>query len=124
MKNEIKLLKNNDNRELSDLEWVEELFEFLQGDVPEEKTLAPGHRVKLTADQAYSIIWFLQERFPLLPDQIEKCDTCDNLYDSYSQGHHSELTGKFYCCMTCEPADLYEREHRAEKRKAKQLKNK
>lgn len=112
---EITLIKNNDNRDWTDLKWVNEFYEFLQGNVPEGITTRP--KIKLTKKQAFSIIWYLQEKFPVIPDHIEQCYTCGELYDSYSQGHHSEVTGKFYCNEGCEPHGLYEREQRAEKRK-------
>jgi hypothetical protein len=115
MHNEIRLLKNNDNREWSDLEWVNEFYGFLQGELPEG--IGMKNRPKLSKKLAFNIIWYLQEKFSLLPDHIEQCDTCGELYDEYSQGHHSELTGKNYCCEDCEPPRLYEREQRWEKRK-------
>lgn len=104
MGKEIKLLKNNDKKELTDVEWVQAFYYFLQ-------------QQKLSKKKAFSIIYYLQEYFPLLPDHIEQCDVCGELYDSYSQGHHSDLTGKFYCSEYCEPTGLYEREQRWEKRK-------
>lgn len=115
---EITLIKNNDKRDWTDLEWVNEFYEFLQGNVPEGITTRP--KIKLTKNQAFSIIWYLQEKFSVIPDHIEQCDVCGNLYDSWSQGHHSELTNKFYCNQGCEPRGLEEREQRAEKRKLKQ----
>lgn len=99
MKNDIKLLKNNDKRALSDLEWVQEFFCFLQGSVPHEITLGRGHRPRLTAKQAFSVIYYLQEHFPLLPDRIERCDSCGQLYDSNAQGYYSENREKFFCYM-------------------------
>lgn len=104
MSNKIKLLKNNYNKIQSDIEWVRDFYYDL--------------KVKgLSNKKAFSIIYYLQEHFPLLPDHIEQCSACGELYDSYSQGHHSELTGKFYCCEGCEPPRLYEREQRWELRK-------
>jgi hypothetical protein len=103
MSKEIKLIKNNEKKELSDLEWVQLFYEFLQ-----EK--------RLSRKKAFNIIYYLQEYFPLIPDHIEQCTECGNLYDSYASGHHSELTGKFYCCESCEPIGLYEREQRWEKK--------
>lgn len=103
MKDEIILLKNNDNKTLSDLEWVTELYEFLQGQVPAGISIGRGGRIKLTKKKAFSIIWFLQEYFPLLPDRIDQCDKCGDLYDSYSSGYHSEKTGKHFCG----PRDTY-----------------
>jgi hypothetical protein len=104
MHREIKLLKNNDKLELSDLEWTKMVFDFLQ------------EKIKLSRNKAFSVVYYLQEHFPVIPDHIEKCDTCGELYDTHSSGHHSDLTGKFYCCESCEPRGLYEREQRWEKR--------
>lgn len=97
MKNKITLLKNNDKRADTDLEWVNEFYEFLQGNVPEKITLARGHKPKLSKKKAFAIIWYLQEHFSILPDQIEQCDVCGDLYDSWSSGHYSEKQGKHYC---------------------------
>lgn len=114
---QIKLLKNNDEKDWSDIEWITEFYNFLQGDIPETIKLGRGNKPKLTPEQANTVIWYLQEHFPLLPDQIDQCDTCKSYYDSYSQGHYSELTGKCYCNEFCEPPGLDEREDRAAKRK-------
>lgn len=117
MKREIKLLKNNNNRDWEDIQWIEEFYRFLQGEIPEGMTISRGHRVKLSANQANTVIWYLQEHFSILPDNIEQCDVCGELFDTNSQGHYSDLTLKHYCCDSCEPRGLYERELRAEKRK-------
>lgn len=114
---EIKLLKNNQDREWEDLQWIEEFSNFLCGQIPEGMSIGRGHKLRLTAKQANTIIWYLQEHFSILPDHIEQCDTCGEWYDSDSQGHYSELTGKCYCNESCEPRGLYEREERAAKRK-------
>jgi hypothetical protein len=114
------LLKNNDDRYWTDLEWINEFYEFLQGVTPDG--ISVRAKVKLTQRKAFSIIWYLQEHFPLLPDHIERCDTCGQLYDSWSQGRHSDLTDKFYCNESCEPADLWEREQREELKAEKKFK--
>lgn len=101
---EIKLLKNNEKLELSDLEWTDKLYQFLTNEV------------KLSNKKAFSVVFFLQEHVPLLPDHIEKCDVCGTLFDTYASGHHSDLTDKFYCCESCEPPGLYERELAAERK--------
>lgn len=106
---EIKLLKNNGNRDLSDLEWVSEFYEFMQGNVPEPIKLGRGSNPKLSKKKAMSIIWYLQEWFSILPDHIEICSVCGDLLDSYSSGKHSELTEKFYC-DGCIPITLDEQE--------------
>jgi hypothetical protein len=97
MKNEINLLKNNDNRDDSDEEWIEEFYNFLQGDCPDSISLPRGHQPKLTPKKAMTIIWYLQEHFPLLPDNIEKCWNCDGLFDTHSGGLYWESKGRHYC---------------------------
>ena len=41
---------------------------------------------KLSANKAFSVIWFLQEIMHCLPDCIAQCDSCKDLYDSDSSG--------------------------------------
>lgn len=107
MGNEIALIKNSENLQLSDVEWLDQFYEFLQQDI------------KMNKKKAFSIIYFLQEHLPVFPDHIEQCYTCGRLYDSYKEGHHSDMLGRNYCCESCEPPRLYEREQRWEKRQAK-----
>lgn len=117
MADTIKLLKNNDDRKWSDTEWIQEFYDFLTGQsIPDRISMEPSYKPKLTAEQAHSVIWFLQEHFSVLPDHIEQCDTCKIWYNSWSQGHYSELTWRCYCSESCEPPGLEEREQRAEKR--------
>lgn len=97
MENEIKLLKNNDNRKDSDLEWVREFYDFLQGDLPESISIGKGHKPKMSSKKAMSIIWYLQEHFPVLPDKIERCSYCEGLYNSWSQGGYWESKMKHFC---------------------------
>ena len=97
MENRTNLLKNNDKREDSDLEWIEEFYEFLQGTCPDSITMPRGHQPKLTPKKAMAIIWYLQEHFPLLPDHIEQCSNCDGLYDAEAEGLYWETKGKFFC---------------------------
>lgn len=111
MSEEIQLIKNNDNKELSDVEWISLFNDFLMGDL------------KLSCRKAFRIIYFLQEHLPVFPDHIEKCDTCGSIYDSWSQGHHSDMNGKFYCSENCEPNGLYEKEEAWENERAKLLRS-
>ncbi len=95
---------------------VEEFYDFLQGiSVPEGYNLK--HKPKLTAEKAFTVIYVLQEYLHILPDSIEKCDKCDCLFDSCSEGYILDdqhgLNGKvllkkywgFYCeeCMELSP---------------------
>ncbi|MCQ9638626.1 hypothetical protein MP478_04425 [Chryseobacterium sp. WG14] len=98
----MKLQKNNDKRELSDIEWVEEFYNFLQGKMPQSIELKTPP--DLTTDQAFSIVWYLQEHFPLLPDNIEQCDNCKTLFDSFLEGHYSEEGNEIghHFCSACD----------------------
>ena len=99
MQNEINLIKNNDKRDWSDMEWVKEFYEWLQKEPAENITTKP---IGLSPKKAFEVIYYLQEQFPLLPDKIEKCDVCNELFDSYSQGHSCEAKGKHFCSDGCE----------------------
>lgn len=96
-KKEIKLLKNNDERDWPDIEWVKEFYHFLQGDLPDSIGTSRGHGVKLNHKKAWTIVWYLQEHFPILPDQIEKCDVCNCLFDTHSEGIYWETKQKHFC---------------------------
>lgn len=97
MRNEITLLKNNADRKWDDLEWIEEFFNFLQGDIPKSIHLLRGHRPKMSGKKAMAIIWYLQEHFPIFPDHIERCDNCGDLFDSDYEGLFWETKGKDLC---------------------------
>ena len=97
MDNEITLLKNNSKRDWTDLEWIEEFYEFLQGGNPKEIDDGNPNTLKLTKKKAFFIIWYLQEHFSIFPDTIEQCNLCKNLYDSASEGYHSDKSEKFFC---------------------------
>lgn len=93
----IKLRKNNDDRTDTDLEWVDEFYRFLQGDIPKNISIGRGHKPKMSQKKANTIIWYLQEHFPILPENIERCDTCGELFDRHSSGIYWETKGKHYC---------------------------
>ena len=97
MYDEIKLLKNNSKREDSDLEWIEEFYEFLQGECPESIHFVRGHQPKLSQKKAFSIIYYLQEHFPVFPDHIERCDNCGGLFDTNCSGLYWETKGQHFC---------------------------
>jgi len=97
VENEIKLLKNNDERTDSVLEWIDEFYDFLQGESPDTISLGRGHQPKLSQKKAFAIIWYLQEHFPIFPDTIGRCSICGELYDANCGGIYWETKGKFYC---------------------------
>lgn len=99
MKNEIHLLRNNDKKQLSDLELVDKFYTQLKDDL------------KLKPNKAFSIIYLLQEHIPVFPDHIEQCSVCKSLFDSYSAGWYSEKSGKHFCdgCLDYAPEKVEKR---------------
>lgn len=68
-----------------EIEPVQKFYEWLQGgDSPE--AIHFKHKLRLTADEAFSIVYYLQEELGILPDRYEKCRECGELYDSYNEG--------------------------------------
>src|SRR4051812_47508295 len=68
-------------------QWIErirELHQFLQGNLPEGVKVRRPPR--LTADQAWTVIWFVQEGMRAIPDHFERCSMCGDIFDSYSEG--------------------------------------
>ncbi len=93
---EIKLLKNNQKRTDTDVEWVEEFYQFLQGVVPKGIHYRRGCVPKLSKKKAFAIIYYLQEHFPLIPDHMEVCWWCGDIFDS-GEGLYWETKGRYYC---------------------------
>ncbi len=118
MENEITLLRNNNHREWSDKEWIDEFYLFLQGDVPDGIEIR--NPVKLSPKKAMSIIWYLQEHFSILPDNIEQCSVCKDLYDSQATGYHSEIKDKLYCGI-CMPPFIDEKEEKIIERRERKI---
>ena len=75
------------------LEHVQELYEFLQGKLPDCISMKP--RPKLSQRRAFQVIWFLQERLGLIPDNYDRCVGCGVIYDSNSEG--DRINYKNYC---------------------------
>lgn len=97
----------NDERDA--VERIEELYRFLQGEVPDGYKIAKKRIPTLTPEQAWTVIWFIQEMHMELPDHIEQCDVCGSIYDSWKEGHCID-DGKpvnFYC-GSCEEYHLHE----------------
>lgn len=66
-------------------EAVQMFFEFLQGTNCPEK-LTPKNQPHLTAEEAFSVIYYLQEVMEILPDKYEMCRKCGCIYDTYAGG--------------------------------------
>ena len=93
---------------LNDLDRANELFAFLQGDVPKGFVL---HNVpKLDAPTAATVLYVLSEHFKgwFVPDSIERCDVCGDLYDSDEGGKMLNFGEKpYYFCDDCEDGFEY-----------------
>lgn len=95
------------------LEQVETLYAFLQGECPEGFYIK--NMPKLTPDQAFAVIYYLQEGMYLIPDKYEKCRECDDLYDSANEGcaagfcdaHYTSMCPHWEDGVECEDCELY-----------------
>ena len=98
MEKEIKLLKNNHNRTDSDVEKLSEFYRFLTGEeMPSGIKMKRGTAPIMTEKKAFAVIWYLQEHLPVFPDHIERCDSCGEIFDSWSEGLYWESKGRHYC---------------------------
>lgn len=80
------------------IEQVQEIYDMLTGRaLPEGISLGRGNAPKLTEKKAFAVIWFLQEHLRILPDHIERCDECGDLFDTHRQGDYDEKSGKHWC---------------------------
>lgn len=117
------------------LEQVDELMEMLTGgDLPEGMSIREQPR--LNRKEAFSVIWFLQEQTRVLPDNIEMCGVCEELYDTEYGGYtvdsdeapdewHTEHgvtaamlkenDGAIFCSAECECEYWYSLQEKGEK---------
>lgn len=72
-------------KELGEEGYVQQLYKFLQGKYHPEKITAKDVPT-LTADQAWHVIYCLQEHFGILDDRFERCCACGDIYDSNEGG--------------------------------------
>jgi hypothetical protein len=80
-------------------EKTEEFYNFLQGEIPKSISIEKENdKIKLDKEKAFLIIWYLQEHYRIIPDNIEKCNECSELFNIHSQGGFCEKFKIFYCC--------------------------
>jgi hypothetical protein len=85
------------------IEQVQEFMAMLTGgELPEGMTMAD--QPDLSPAQAFSVIWYLQEHLRVLPDNIEMCAVCGELFDSHRDGQ--SVDGVRLCSTSCEVAFL------------------
>lgn len=89
-------------RDKSHLERTQELFAFLQGRIPEGYHIRRKKRPKLTADQAWTVIWYLGNQYWQVTDHVERCEVCGDLYDSNCEGDCLDYGGApYHFCQNC-----------------------
>ena len=65
---------------------IEVLYQYLLGIKRPEGVICK--MPKLSPNRAFTVIWFLQEIMHCLPDNIEQCQECKELFDADSEGHY------------------------------------
>ena len=90
------------------LERVEGLFRFLQGEVPKGCVIEAESVPRLTADQAWTVVWWLGNRYWQVPDIIRRCDVCGVLYNEERSGDVLDFgNAPYYFCDSCMDSDEY-----------------
>lgn len=68
------------------VEQVEDLHAFMMGVNPDGVYVEPP--LKLSSENAMTIIWFLQEHMGVLPDHYNLCVACGQFFDANRQGYY------------------------------------
>jgi hypothetical protein len=68
------------------LEETQALFNWLKGEPIENIHFPDGEQPELTNEQAFSVIYFLQEALGIIPDHYEMCKGCSEIFDNDSEG--------------------------------------
>lgn len=71
--------------ELGSAGYMQRFYEFLQGKSHPENILE-NHIPNLSPDQAWHVIYCMQEYFGIFSDRFECCKECGKIYDSYEEG--------------------------------------
>jgi hypothetical protein len=90
-------MSEQESTTLLTIEQARELMKFLMGGAPPEGFTVGKRPRKMTSDQAFSVIYLLQERYHVIPDSFEVCSNCGWLFDDYCGGHIPENGGKYFC---------------------------
>ena len=77
-------IKQKINRFIDYRDKIDEFYKFLKGEeLPEGMTIK---QPKLSLELAFNVIYFLQEHLRVLPDNIEQCNGCKELFDTEYSG--------------------------------------
>ncbi len=71
--------------ELGSTGYMQRFYEFLQGKFHPENITAED-APNLSGDQAWHVIYCMQEYFGVFDDRFERCRECDTIFDSYEEG--------------------------------------
>ena len=98
------MIEENDK----DLERTQELYDFLQGKMPEGTRVTRSHRPKLTPDQAWTVVWYLGNQYRQVTDRVGKCCVCGELYHTWQGGGCLDY-GKapYHFCDSCLDGEEY-----------------
>lgn len=69
------------------IEQVQEFYEWLQGKSCPEN-IHFEKKLNLSEEDAFRVIYYLQEHLEILPDNYERCDKCGCIYDSNEEGSY------------------------------------
>jgi len=109
-----------DTEKSTELERTQELFDFLQGAVPEGYKIKKSHVPKLTAEQASTAVWYLQNLYWQPPDHIERCDVCGDLFNSHSEGDCLDYgSGPYHFCGSCCDGQEYAKKNKRNQDKSR-----
>jgi hypothetical protein len=75
---------------------VEKFYKYLQGEIPEG--FVGVKSPKLSSRMAFHVIYVLQEELRVIPDTIERCTRCGDLYDTWKGG---DYIGDGFFCDCC-----------------------
>jgi hypothetical protein len=97
-----------------DLKLTEELFQMLQGNLPERITVPKKEIPRLTADQAWTVVWYLGNQYWQVTDRVERCDVCGDLYHTWQGGHTLDFGKAPYSfCDPCMQSDEFIRKEKS-----------
>jgi hypothetical protein len=99
--------------EPTELEKTEELFNFLQGETPESCKIDEAHVPNLTPEQAWTVIWYLGNKYWQVKDYIERCGVCGDLYNSEESGDCLDYgSAPYFFCGGCLDSTEYITKHK------------
>ena len=97
-----------------DLERTQQLYDFLQGKLPESCTVPRKERPKLTPDQAWTVIWYLGNQYWQVTDCVERCGVCGRLYHTEQEGGYLDYGKPPYgFCEDCLESEAYAKKSRS-----------